>query len=224
MSYLLGFIFADGAIEDVRKSSRTCYIALTSKDKELLYQLRSALSSNHKIYKREPQIISIRGRDKKYISSVSYQLRIGNKIMFQDLINLGVRPRKSLRLILPDLPEKYFGFYLRGYFDGDGCLYVGIPKGRNIPRVRMTFTSGTLKFLKELTNKLNFLVGTSKQKVFRAERAYGLSYSKRDSIKILHLIYSNLESAPFLRRKYEIYKNFQENNSLSGLLTNNFTR
>jgi len=88
----------------------------------------------------------------------------------------------------------------------------------------MTFTSGTLKFLKELTNKLNFLVGTSKQKVFRAERAYGLSYSKRDSIKILHLIYSNLESAPFLRRKYEIYKNFQENNSLSGLLTNNFTR
>ena len=50
MAYILGFIFADGAIEDVQKSSRTCYLLITSKDLEILEQIKNALNSKHTIY------------------------------------------------------------------------------------------------------------------------------------------------------------------------------
>lgn len=36
MGYVLGLIFADGAILDVRKSSRTCYVQIASNDKAFL--------------------------------------------------------------------------------------------------------------------------------------------------------------------------------------------
>ena len=205
MAYLVGLLCADGAVVDARKSSRTCYVALTNKDLNLLYQVRRILSSNHRIYKRPEQIVHFRGSDKSYISSGNYYLRIGNKIIFQDLVNLGVKPRKSLCLRLPKMPTRYFAFFLRGYFDGDGCIYLENPTGINSPRLRTIFTSGSQKLLSKISEKLYLCVGSSKQKIYRQGRAYRLFYNKRDSLKILKLMYRHLESAPFLRRKYKKY-------------------
>src|SRR4030067_800895 len=45
MAYVLGLIYADGAVEDVRQSSRTCYLQLSSIDKELLESVRTSIST-----------------------------------------------------------------------------------------------------------------------------------------------------------------------------------
>lgn len=60
----------------------------------------------------------------------SHSLRIGNKVMYQDLVNLGVTPKKAKRISIPSVPEQYFKFFVRGYFDGDGCINIYKPKNR----------------------------------------------------------------------------------------------
>ena len=42
MAYVLGFIIADGSAEDVRKTSRTCYIQISNNEKSM--ELSSILS------------------------------------------------------------------------------------------------------------------------------------------------------------------------------------
>ena len=50
MAYVLGFIYADGAVEDCRKSSRTCYLQLSNNDKNLLNQIKEVMLSSHSLY------------------------------------------------------------------------------------------------------------------------------------------------------------------------------
>lgn len=49
MAYVLGYLYSDGDIEDVRKSSRTQYITFGSKDKEILEAIKIAMGSEHNI-------------------------------------------------------------------------------------------------------------------------------------------------------------------------------
>ena len=206
MSYVLGLIFADGTIEDVRSSSRTCYIDLSSKDKYLVEKLRYILSSKHKIYMRKPQMRNF--SNGTFMSSRLFSLRIGNKMMYQDLINLGVTPRKSLTMEFPLVPRKYLHFFLRGYSDGDGCVNIYRPKDRNAPRIWVIFTSGSFNFLTVLAEILNKYVGTERKIVLNCSGAYRLIYSKNDSLKALRFIYQNIDESPYLQRKYRKYAKF----------------
>lgn len=215
MAYVLGLLFADGAIEDVRKSSRTCYIALTSKDKSLLGQVKHVLSSSHNLYTRKARINVF--DNGAYLCSETYTLRIGNKKMYQDLVNLGLTPRKSLSLRLSYIPPSHFNYFLRGYFDGDGNLSIYIQTGRKIPRVRITFVSGSHYFLTQLVNNLSLYLKTTQGTIFTKENTHYLRYSKKDGLKILSYMYENLNAAPYLERKYKIYQSFLlENRTGSG--------
>lgn len=213
MAYVLGFIFADGAIIDSRKSSRTCYLTITICDKNLLVNIRGVINSNHPIQIIPPSKITI--REKTYISSERYKLRIGSKLLFQDLINLGVFLRKSLRETVPEIPHIYFGFFLRGYFDGDGCIYVGFRKDSKKPMLKIILTNGGKKFLENIASTFNTILNITQTKVYKNGYAYRLSYRKKSSLKILSYMYSGLDKAPCLERKYNIYQNYIKNANIS---------
>ena len=204
MAYVLGFIFADGAILDVRHSARTCYIHLANNDKSILEQMKSCLSSNHTIQARKPRIALF--GEELFSCSESFHLRIGNKIMYDDLLNLGVTPRKSLTMVFPDIPTSFLSFFLRGYFDGDGNIYFGIVKDRRQPRLRINFVSGSPKFLTYLGEKLKNVLQLNSFPFYKNSRAFRLSYSKHDSLKILRFMYRELDAAPYLERKYKVYQ------------------
>ncbi len=204
MAYVLGLILADGAVEDVRKSSRTCYFQITNTDNVLLNKVRKILSSNHKFQVRQPQLIDFKG--KKYMCSKVFYLRIGNKAMFQDLVNLGVTPRKSLRLNLPNVPEELLRFLVRGYFDGDGCVNIYQPKNRKRPWTNVIFTSGCRQFLEKLKQKLEILPKAHASKIYFNHRAYRLGYRNRQALAVLNFIYEELNLAPYMIRKHKIYQ------------------
>src|SRR3989344_301385 len=109
MAYVLGFISADGAVIDARKSSRTCYTSISSNDIELLEQIKTAMNSKHTVKKRLAHYTKF--KNGVYFCKDSYVLRFGSKIMFQDLVNLGVTPRKSLRLKIPPVPNIYLPYF-----------------------------------------------------------------------------------------------------------------
>ena len=207
MAYVLGLIYADGAVEDVRKSSRTCYLTISSNDKSLLEQVRKTLSSEHTIYSRKPRIVKF-GSGKSYLCRESFNIRIGNKEMFNDLINLGLTPRKSLHMRFPKIPPIYFSHFLRGYFDGDGCVTIKVDKGHIAKEIRVVFSSGCRKFLDTLSENICSYLQIKSKHANRNNEAFNLAYRKRDGLKILSFMYKDLDKAPFLDRKYAIYKNY----------------
>lgn len=199
MAYVLGFIAADGAIIDARKSSRTCYVTITIGDIELLRQIKKTLSSNHIIYPRKAH--SNKFRKKAFFCKTTYTLRFGSKTMFQDLITLGITPRKSLRLKLPFIAKCYFPFFVRGYFDGDGCINISQTKN-GAPKLQVIFTSGCKAFLRDLSSKLAELLQIRVHHVTGGRGTYRLRYKKIESLKLIKYMYQNLHGAPFLIRKY----------------------
>ena len=212
MAYILGLILADGTIEDVRKSSRTCYIAVTSKDKSLIDQVKNTLSSSHHIYRRKPRIQTF-SDGKSYLCAETFTLRVANKKMYQDIINLGVIPRKSLRLRLPMIPNRFFNYFLRGYFDGDGCVSIYQKRNRITKIIQVIFTCGSPQFLKELSCKIDHLISIGRGAIFSNSRAFKLSYKKMASLELLSFIYKRLDKAPYLARKFDAYQSFFYHNS-----------
>ena len=207
MAYVTGLIYADGAVEDVRKSSRTCYTTIASKDKELLVDVCQAMESNHNIYIYKGAIREFPG-GKRYLTKSINVLRIGSKSIFQDLLNIGVTPRKSLTLQFPKVPQRFLKYFVRGYFDGDGCVNVSLKKNRLKPVIITIFTCGSEKFLVTLSKIVGKVIDMSTQKINFQSRAFRLRYRMHDSLKLLKFMYKGLNDAPFLKRKYDIYQKY----------------
>ncbi|MCF7833662.1 MAG: hypothetical protein K9L98_00810 [Candidatus Pacebacteria bacterium] len=197
MAYILGFLFADGNIICNKRGSWFFSIQIT--DKDILYKMKTVMGSEHKISRRK----------KVKCCKSLYRLQIGSKEMCQDLIKLGLTERKSKKMILPSIPKVYFGDFLRGYFDGDGGVWVGyINKNRNKKTfaIMTYFTSGSLIFLNKLKEKLNYLAIRGGF-VVKKERGYDLKFSMLDSLKISKIMY-NSNSPLFLGRKRAKFDNY----------------
>lgn len=206
MAYVLGYIYADGTLLDTRNSSRACYFAIISKDKSILLKIRRILKSNHILEMRKGKPITF-GRDPRiYIPKSTYRLRVGSVVMYNDLINRGLKPRKSLDILFPNVPPEHFFDFLRGYFDGDGCLYISKPGIKK--KVSLIFTSGSLDFLLGISNNISGILKVNKNKVLKSQNgAFQLTYSKNMALLILKEMYkSAVKNKLYLDRKYEKYQ------------------
>lgn len=201
MAYVLGFITADGSLEDA-SYLRGRYIRIYSKDKDILEKIKMVMNSGHRIVAIEPKQFLLRG--KQYQSKRKYMLRIGNHELYNDLIKLGITPRKSKTIQLLSPPKFFSQYYLRGYLDGDGCIYCNTDRGR----LRVIFTSGSKKFLEKLSTIINALLNLEVKKVSRNKHAFQIRYSTRESIPLLRYIYSDIRQGLYLQRKYKVYSDF----------------
>lgn len=200
MAYVLGFFAADGFMW---KSGRgACFFGFQINDRQLLVDIRHVLSSTHKIAKRHRKIKNPAWND-------SYRLQVGSKEMFEDLLLLGMTPVKSHTLVFPQIPEAYFGDFVRGYFDGDGCVYYARLKFADRKRLRKIlnsqFISASHTFLVMLHEHLKShgIVGGV---VRKKPRGFDLSLSFKDSLALYRLMYDTIPATGlFLPRKYKIF-------------------
>lgn len=119
MAYVLGYFAADGSLYINPRGSH--YIEFTSIDRKLLKKIRQMIDSNHSIGKRVAEEPNWKDR---------YRLQIGSKEMFGDLLKLGFTPKKSKSLKFPKIPSSYLRHFVRGDFDGDGCVDFGFYQKR----------------------------------------------------------------------------------------------
>jgi len=210
MVYVLGFLYADGGIEDTDFSSRTRYIQFTSKDREIIEKIKIALKSEHPIRFRPPQT-SIDKYGHLYRSSGGFYLRIGSKRVFADLIELGLIPNKSKVIKFPSIPVKYLGHFLRGYFDGDGTIYIeqrkGIKQKLIFKKANTIFCSGSKVFLKDLSTLLTKTLNLRRAKVYRGNREFRIVYFTKESAKIFKFMYKN-SFGLLLKRKFDNFRRF----------------
>lgn len=112
-AYFLGLIVADGSVV-LHNNKYTFRIELISSDdyliRELILELGGNLSDLHQ---------SVRaGRNPTSYFSFS------DKIFTDNLAKYGVVPNKTYTAYFPDIPKEYYRDFIRGYFDGDGTVYM----------------------------------------------------------------------------------------------------
>jgi intein-encoded DNA endonuclease-like protein len=115
-AYFLGLLYADGT----NKQCKAFSITLIEKDKHILDKFAKAL------YKDK---YHIRTTKSKSISQNNFCcLYVSNKKLSKQLNNLGCVPNKSVKgLFFPKeniLPKRFIPYFIRGYFDGDGSVFV----------------------------------------------------------------------------------------------------
>ncbi len=196
MAYVLGYFAADGSM--LRNKRGAHFIEFTTTDRILLRHLLTTTNSNHKVQTRSR-------KGKKANWKIQYRIQIGSKEWFTDLIALGFTERKSLSLCFPLIPKSCVAHFIRGYFDGDGCVYFQHLKYADRVKKRWVlqtlFTSGSRLFLVSLHETLK-RHGIKKGSLRKKTRGFELVFSHHDSLALYKLMYhTNPTSSLFLPRK-----------------------
>lgn len=184
MAYVLGFIYADGNM------SRDAYkIRIDSKDIQILEDIRVAMDSTHPVFKQKNK------------NGYWYELMVSNKALYGDLRKLGVFPNKSLTMRLPEIPSEYMKDFIRGYFDGDGCIYE-VKRKRPTPGLEIDFATGSKDFAIKIINVLNENVHVSIRLTNPRKNYYRIRGWNQASEAIFDYMYSENPTL-YLKRKYD---------------------
>lgn len=127
-AYWLGFIAADGSVQNKPKK-RLLSVCLSVKDEGHLMRFRDDIKSTHSLYYSH--------RTTPFGKCRSVQLDLPSARLVQDLVELGVVPRKTSSLKPPSLDPAFIRHWIRGYFDGDGCVRTVYPNG-NKPQLAVS--------------------------------------------------------------------------------------
>lgn len=200
MAYTLGFILADGTFDITKRGGY--YFGLHITDYEILDKIRKIMGSNHKISKR-----SVKEGEKP-----RYRLQIGSKEMCNDLLALGVVPKKTKQFDLPNIPNKYLFDLVRGYFDGDGnvwCGYINKDRIKKTYVLQLTFTSGNVEFIRNLKLLLNDR-GVSGGGIYHcSKRDFArLTFSTRSALFLYKNMYKDCQNDLYIPRKKNRFTEF----------------
>ena len=102
-AYLLGLIASTGSI-----SSEEITICLDEKHWELLTKIRNIISPNLNLTKLQNMI----------------SLKISSQITYDVIKHLKIVDCKKYNISLPDIDDNLKWTFIRGYFDGYGCIFV----------------------------------------------------------------------------------------------------
>jgi len=193
MAYVLGLFVTDGCISKVENNSYR--ISLCLNDRELLGEVAKAMGSEHTI------------ATSKYQKGLNIFI-FGREKIAQDLIGLGMKPRKSYDLNFPDVPKEYLRGFIRGVFDGDGSVFFDV-HSKNCP-VRTKFVSSSKDFIKRLEESLQGM-GLPQRVIYEQKTKNGISYMFRyghnDSRRLFEVLYKGVPvGSLFLERKYSKFQ------------------
>lgn len=230
-AYILGFIYADG---NNKTQGSGLMFTINAIDVEILEKIKKALNSDAKIVITETD---------EYRLGKRAHIDFNSRKFSKDLTEKGAPPNKTYKIIFPAFLDKnLIPHFLRGYFDGDGCIWNGKRKkmtvkdssckngfkNRIVHNVKFTFTSNT-NFILGIQNHLVENLGFKRNKIFyrhkENKKIATLEYSGRGNIKKLY-DYMYKGATIFLERKFnkfnEILCAFDEKSSNeTGLIAGN---
>ena len=179
-AYILGFLSADGYITS---KNYTISFKISDKDSEILYKFKKALKTEAEVKYFSNGRGSFVPKDRETKNAC---LAIKNKKMWEDLVNLGITPRKTEELTFPKeaIPEHLLHHYIRGFFDGDGSVYemnISKPKwkdeGRRIYKSIGISIIGKRDFLEDIGNIIGVRKTNGDPPIYKTKMMHQLQYS-----------------------------------------------
>ena len=204
MSYVLGYIVADGCIAVRKDRMKNPYtLNITSADKEHLYKIRKVLDSEHAISKK------FNGSS----TGIIYQLQISNPVIADDLIELGIKPRKTYNLKPIEVPDDFFPDFVRGFFDGDGTVYIY--QVNNVPQIKAGLVGANKLLINDFNNKICKrleipLKSVQQQTDVKRGRVtqHRITFYIDDCERLRQFMYGHNPSI-YLDRKFEIFERWE---------------
>jgi hypothetical protein len=191
-AYFLGLISADGCVyrQKDRPNSWALSLSLWDVDQELLEKLRDGLN---------PDIILHRKKSNNPRRHDMVTLAIGDSNLCRTLSTYGIVPRKT-HLLKPiqNLSEQLLRHYIRGYFDGDGCVSIDNSKRRAVASI--CGTQDLLRFIDLHFTSLYAHKVTVREKI----GCYTIHYCGNTAQAFLDWIYNG--ALIYMQRKYTIYE------------------
>lgn len=185
-AYWLGFMYADGTV-----SSKTNTIALGLKDQEHVEKFKQAIGA----YNNKISVVT----DNRFSQPcIMYDFSIRDSQLHDDLIAWGCVSNKSYveELRMPNINSEYIWDFLRGFFDGDGC----ITWSKNNNRYTISWT-GNKYFLQDI-RKLCQKDKVSIEQNVKSKITYQFRLSgQQDVLRILTNMYKNATIDTVLERK-----------------------
>jgi hypothetical protein len=196
-AYFLGLLYADGYNNEPKY---LISIGLQERDIKILEKFNKSIDSN-----RPFCISKLNDKNKNHQNSII--LSINSKQVSENLTKLGCHKAKSLTLKFPtdkQVPSHLIKHFIRGYFDGDGCIVYD--ENNTYPKCSLVSTLDFCNELKtilmnELDIKISIYNNNSKNKdITKSLEICG----NNKCIKFLDWLYK--DSTLYIDRKYEKYQ------------------
>lgn len=180
-AYFLGLLYADGSLSN----DKSICLSLKDEDKYILEKFKNVID-----YKK-PLIFS----------SGVWKVVVNSHIMNNDLIDKGCFMNKTFTLKLPNsdqVPNELFNHFLRGYFDGDGCIHIS--KTPNQDYINFLGSFDLINGLEQYFNKHGI-----KSHVRKINKIYSIMFRTDKRIKqIREILYKN-STISLIRKKEKFY-------------------
>ena len=182
-AYWLGFIYADGYLNDDKNMLR---IKLGDKDKSHLEKFIKFLEGDLSMLKSE--IHNTTGNYQWYVSTYAPQIHDALK-------NLNVEQGKSGKEKIPPIEEKYYRDLIRGLWDGDGFIR------ESLNGIGLVGSYECLSFVQKIFQKE---LGVKPLKIYSHYNTYKIEYrsTKKAIPLIISYLYQDMDVA--LDRKMEL--------------------
>lgn len=189
-AYILGFAMADGCISNDYHHHGLGF-CIQKRDAAHLQKIQQAMKSTH--------------RPKLYADG-TVRLYIASRQLIDDLAGYGCVRNKSLVLNFPqNIPSEMLRHFIRGYFEGDGSLWISNKQtARRRPQFSAGF-AGTYHFLSSINEIFSKEIGTNRASIVKCSNIYTISYGgNRNIARILGWLYEG--ATIYLSRKHTLYQ------------------
>lgn len=209
-AYLLGLYASDGNINEKRKTFR---IHLSYEDAYIVNYFRDIICPTARTFVIERGKQKIGRHGEIYECATIYGVDINSTTLCQDLVMLGLGYRKTwAENHIPNIPEALIPHFIRGYFDGDGCIsghYIKPDlKYKKNERFRANFSivAKTRSMLEDI--KREFEKNNIKCNICHTNRddMFTLSAATSQLSKVYNYLYKDANF--FMKRKYNKFSHY----------------
>jgi len=209
-AYILGFWYADGCIMINKYKKRDCCYAykkfsICNTDKQILYDISKIIGVTPYTEPKED------GR------KLIYRISVNSNKFFDFCYALVGTVDKTNSIHFPNIPHDYLRHFIRGYFDGDGSIYLKTYKsrhGKRIVNLSSSFSASKESWvmLDELKQLLMNIILTGNKKVtqqtYKSGSSSRLIFNQYDTMLLCEWMYK--DATIFMKRKKKIWDDFDK--------------
>lgn len=177
-AYILGLMMADGNVGYGKGNQ--LYMKLELIDLDLIQKVQKAINSDSVI------TISDRNRDFIINENKTYSFSVYSHKLVSELLKYGIVPNKTYKTdwLTDDVPQELRRHYLRGLFDGDGCI-----RRKSNTQWSITLTNNHPEFLRQVQKWIEELTGIEPLTISKTSTSYSIIYTCAKAKKLIHYLY-----------------------------------